>query len=99
MLLDVVFPIEPFNTAVRNGTVGETMGKILESIKPESVYFTEHDGHRGAVLIVNLDNPSQIPALAEPFFLKFNAECRIRIAMSVEDLKRGGLAELGKKWD
>src|SRR5438093_3426644 len=98
MLLDVIFPHEPFNTMVRNGTVGKTIGKILEAIKPEAVYFTEQDGHRGAVLVVNLADPSQIPALAEPWFLQFGADCKFRIAMTPDDLQKAGLQELGKRW-
>jgi hypothetical protein len=98
MLLDVVFPHEPFNTMVRNGTVGKTIGKILDAIKPEAVFFTEQDGHRGAVLVVNVENSPQIPALAEPWFLNFQADCKLRIAMTPEDLRQAGLEELGKKW-
>jgi hypothetical protein len=98
MLLNVTFPHEPFNTAVRKGTVGETIDKILKALKPEAVYFTEQDGHRGAVLVVNLETPSQIPALCEPWFLHFQADCKLRVTMTPEDLQRAGLGELGKKW-
>ena len=98
MLLNVTFPHEPFNTAVRKGTAGATLGKILEALKPEAVYFTEQDGQRGAVLVVNVEDPSQVPALAEPWFLHFQADCKFRIAMTPEDLRRAGLEELGKKW-
>jgi hypothetical protein len=98
MLLDVIFPHEPFNTLVRKGTAGATIGKILDAIKPESVYFTEQDGHRGAVMVVDMKEPSQIPALAEPWFLHFQADCKFRVAMTPDDLKRAGLDELGKKW-
>lgn len=98
MLLNVVLPNEPFNAAVRKGTVGETIGKILDATRPEAVYFTEQDGHRGAILIVNVEDPSKVPALAEPWFLHFNADCKFRIVMTPEDLQRAGLPELGKKW-
>jgi hypothetical protein len=98
MLIHVRFPLEPFNSAVRNGTAGEKIQKILESIKPEAVYFTEQDGHRGGTLVVNVKDSSEIPALAEPFFLTFNAEVEFRIAMTPEDLARSGLDALGKKW-
>ncbi len=98
MLMTVEIPHEPFNTAVREGTVGPTLNRILEDLQPEAVYFTEQDGTRGAVLIVNVDKPSDIPALAEPWFLSFNADCRFRIAMTPEDLAAAGLDELGKKW-
>ena len=98
MLMKVIFPHEEFNAAVRDGSVGGKVGRILEQIKPEAVYFTEQDGRRGAILVVNLDTPSQVPALAEPWFLTFNADVTFRIVMSAEDLKMAGLEELGKKW-
>ena len=98
MLMNVKFPIEPFNTAVRDGSIGPKMQKILEAIKPEVAYFTERYGHRGATLVVNVNNPSDVPVLAEPFFLLLNAEVEFRIAMSPEDLARASLDKLGKSW-
>lgn len=98
MLLNVTFPHEPFNSAVRNGTAGETIERILKAAQPEAVYFTEQDGRRGAILIVNVENPSQVPALAEPWFLHFSADCKFRIVMTPADLQQAGLSELGKKW-
>ena len=98
MLLDVKIPHETFNAAVRDGSAGEKLKRILEATKPEAVYFTERAGHRGGILIVNLDDPSKIPALVEPWFLTFNADVEIRVAMTPEDLARAGLDALGKKW-
>ena len=98
MLMIVRIPHEPFNTLVRDGKVGEIMGKILDDLKPESIYFTEQDGTRGAMAVINVDDSSQIPSFSEPFFLNFDADCEFRIAMSPEDLMKAGLEELGKKW-
>lgn len=98
MLLNVRIPHEPFNTLVREGTPGEVIGRILEELKPEAAYFTEQNGTRGAVLVVNLDDPSGIPARAEPFFLKFNADVELRVAMVPTDLMKAGLENLGSKW-
>ena len=98
MLLNVRMPHEPFNTLVRQGKVGAVLGRMLDDIKPEAVYFTEQDGKRGAVLIVDVKEPSRVPSIAEPFFLQFNADCHFRIVMSAEDLKKAGLEELGNKW-
>ena len=98
MLMNVKFPHEPFNTLVRDGTVGEVLRKILDDLKPESIYFVEQGGTRAAVAIVDVADSSRIPSLAEPFFLKFNADCKFRIAMSPEDLGKAGLDKIGKKW-
>jgi hypothetical protein len=48
MLLNVQMPHEPFNTLAREGKVGAIIGRILEEIKPEAVYFTEQNGTRAA---------------------------------------------------
>jgi hypothetical protein len=98
ILLRASFPSEPFNTLVRKGTASKIMGKIIAAIKPESVYFTDMEGMRTAILIVNMENASQIPALAEPFFLNFQAECHFHPVMTPDDLQKAGLADLGKKW-
>ncbi len=98
MLMQVQFPVEPFNTYVRDGSAGQKMKRILEAIKPEAAYFTAEDGHRGGTLVVNLNDPSEIPSLAEPWFLTFNAKVAIQPAMTPEDLARAGLDVLGKKW-
>lgn len=96
--MNVKIPHHQFNAAVRDGSVGAKLNRILEAIKPEAVYFTEQDGQRGAVLVVDLPDSSKIPALAEPWFLTFEADVEFRIAMTPDDLKKSGLEELGKKW-
>jgi hypothetical protein len=98
MLFHAKFPHEPFNTAVREGTAGTKLRRILNDLKPEAVYFSEYQGRRGCILIINVDNPSEVPAIAEPFFLLFNADCEFHIVMTPEDLGKAGLDELGKKW-
>ena len=98
MLLDVTIPHEPFNTLVRKGVVGKKLEEILGALKPEAAYFTTQDGKRGGILVVNLADPTKIPALAEPWFLTFNADVKLRPFMSPEDLKNAGLDALGKKW-
>jgi hypothetical protein len=98
MLLNVKFPHQPFNAAVKDGTVGSKLKRILEAIKPEAAYFTEQSGQRGAVLVVDVPDPSKVPALAEPWFLTFQADVEFRVAMTPEDLEKAGLGECGKKW-
>jgi hypothetical protein len=98
MLLIATLPNEPFNTLVRKGVAADVIGKIVGALKPEASYFAEMDGRRTGIFVVNLESPSQIPSMAEPFFLQLNAECRFHPVMLPEDLQRSGLNELGKKW-
>lgn len=98
MLLNVKLPNAEFNAAVSDGSVGKKMAQIMEEIKPEAAYFTEQNGQRSGLLIVDIDDPAKIPMLAEPWFLTFNASVELRIVMTPEDLKRAGLEDLGRKW-
>jgi hypothetical protein len=98
VLLDVTLPHEPFNSLVRKGVAGKKIAAVLEAIKPEAVYFSEQDGKRGCLMVVDLADPSKIPSLAEPLFLTFNADVKFRVAMTPADLKKSGLDALGKKW-
>jgi hypothetical protein len=98
VMLTITFPGAEFNVMVRDGSAGEKISRILETIKPESVYFTEYNGRRTALVVADLPDASRIPALAEPWFLQFNAQVEFRVVMTPEDLRRGDLAALGKKW-
>jgi hypothetical protein len=98
MLMNVRIPHQTFNAAVKDGTVGAKLNRILEAIKPETVYFTEQNGQRGAVLIVDVPDASKVPVLAEPWFLTFQADVEFRIAMTPDDLKRSGIDGMGQKW-
>ena len=98
MLLQVRIPHKEFNAAVRDGTAGQKLNRILEETRPQAVYFTESNGKRGAIMIVDLEDPSKVPAFSEPWFLTFNADVEFHAVMTPEDLKRAGLDSLGKKW-
>ena len=55
-------------------------------------------GNVGQLSLLNMPDPSKIPALAEPWFLTFNADVQFRIAMTPEDLKEAvwkSLARIG----
>jgi hypothetical protein len=44
MLRTVDIPHEPFNSLVRAGTAGDTIARILDSLKPEWVYSRSRTG-------------------------------------------------------
>ena len=84
--------VEAANALARQGKLGSTIQSILEELKPEAAYFVADEGQRTAYLIVDLQDPSQIPALAEPWFLAFNASFEAQPAMVAEDLAKAGPA-------
>ena len=98
MLMQVKIPHEPFNSYVKDGTVEAKMKKVLDAIKPEAAYFFAPTGTRGGIVIVDLTDPSQIPSLAEPWFLTFNADVRIEPCMTPADLAKSGIGQIGKQW-
>ncbi|HWE01507.1 MAG TPA: hypothetical protein VG326_03785 [Tepidisphaeraceae bacterium] len=98
VLLNVKIAHAEFNAAVKDGTAGSKLMRILEEIKPESVYFTEQNGLRGAVIVVDLADASKIPAVVEPWYLTFNAEVELRLVMTPADLQKAGLDQIGKRW-
>jgi hypothetical protein len=98
MIMYVSIPVEKFNAAVKDGSAGAKMQRILAAQKPEAAYFTDRHGMRTAVLIVDLTDASQIPAFAEPWFLTFNATMEMHPVMTGEDLGKAGLEALGKEW-
>jgi len=97
-IMHIVLPVEKFNAALRAGSAAKTMGRILEETKPEAAYFTAKDGKRGGYLIVNLKDVAEIPRLAEPWFLNFDATVEFMPAMVPEDLQKAGLEEIARKW-
>ena len=98
MLMQVRIPHAKFNAAAKDGTVGQKMKRVLADSKPEAVYFTEYEGHRDVILIADVENPSKVPGLAEPWFLLFDADVQFHIVMSPEQLGRAGLEGLARKW-
>jgi hypothetical protein len=98
IMIDFQFPVARFNALVKDGSAGAKISQALESIRPQAVYFGEREGLRGGTMIVDLDDPSKMPAIAEPLFLLFDARVSFHPVMTPEDLKKAGLEALGKKY-
>lgn len=98
ILFKITIPVEPFSTFARAGLAGQKFGAILESTKPESIYFTGNGSGRGAVVVHDVQDGSHIPALVEPWMLMFNAHIEYSVAITPEELMRSGRDELEKKW-
>jgi len=89
-LMKVRITVEAGNRLAREGRLGTVIESILSKQKPESVYFGLEDGQRTAFIITNLNNASELPAFAEPWFLAFDAELEAIPVMTPEDLAKAG---------
>jgi hypothetical protein len=88
-LLRVSIPVEAGNAAAKAGTLGSTVEKILAELKPEAAYFFADDnGNRSASIVFDLKDTSDIPGVAEPWFLAFNAGVSFRPVMDAKDLAK-----------
>jgi len=91
MLLRVSIPVEAGNAAAKAGTLGSTVEQILADLKPEAAYFFADDnGQRSGSVVFDMKDTSEIPAVAEPWFLAFNAKVSIRPIMNPQDLSKAG---------
>lgn len=88
----VNIPVEAGNAAAKAGKLGETIQSILAELKPEAAYFTDDSGQRTGLIFLEMQDASQIPAIAEPWFLAFNASIEFHPVMGPDDLAKAGPA-------
>ena len=93
-------PTEAGNAAISDPQFGHKMQTVLKEVGAEAAYFTSIDGRRGGYIVVKMKDASQIPAIAEPFFLWLNAKVEFLPVMTLEDLAKAGpgIAAAVKKW-
>ncbi len=87
-LMKVSIPVEAGNKAAKKGSLGKTITSILAEQKPEAAYFLAVNGQRTGLIFLDMQDVSQIPSLAEPWFLSFNASVEISPVMTPDDLKK-----------
>ena len=91
MMMHIAIPVEAGNEAARTGAFGAPLQKMLEALKPEAAYFaTQATGERGGFVVFDMEDTSQLPGIAEPFFLAFNARLTFSPVMSAKDLAKAG---------
>jgi hypothetical protein len=92
VLLKATIPVDSGNHSIVNGNMQSTLQQILGDLKPEAAYFLTENGRRAGFLFLNINDPSEIPAIAEPFFQAFGATVEVTPVMTPEDLAKAGPA-------
>jgi hypothetical protein len=90
-LIKVSFPVEAGNAAAKKDGF-KVIQTILEQQKPEAAYFIADGGRRTGLLIMDITDASDIPRIAEPWFLALNASIEATPAMIAEDLQKAAPA-------
>jgi hypothetical protein len=81
-------PMEKGDELAKAGRLDSTIQSIMEGLKPEAAYFSDIEGGRVGYIVVNMDDASQIPAVAEPLFLGLGAAIQVHRVMTPEELGR-----------
>ncbi len=89
MMMKVQIPTDAGNDAIKDGTLGQIMGSSLEALKAEAAYFTAEDGMRTGLFFFEMDDSSDIPPAAEPFFLGLGAIITLSPVMNVQEMQAG----------
>lgn len=87
-IVRTIFPTEAGNRAVKDPNFTKNIEDFMKNTKAEAAYFTEINGDRTGVFIVDIPSADMIPVIAEPFFL-MGAKIEFHPAMVLDDLKKG----------
>ena len=88
-MLKASFPVEAANKAIKDGSLPKIIGSTMDELRPESAYFYAENGKRTCVMVFDMKDVSQIPVIAEPFFMGLNADVQFTPVMNADDLKAG----------
>jgi hypothetical protein len=89
-MMRFTIPNDTGNAALKDPKFGEKMQEFFKEIKAEAVYFTTIDGERGGYAVVNMNDASEMPALAEPLFFWLKSRIDWYPVMKPEDLMKAG---------
>jgi hypothetical protein len=87
-MLTFRIPPEEGNAAMKDGSFIPAFQNVMEDLQPEAAYLADIEGARGGYIVVNMDDASQIPAIAEPLFLGVGATVQIHPVFTLDDMPR-----------
>ena len=88
VLVRAMIPTTAGNKMVKDPNFLKIIEDYTKKFKCEAAYFTEVNGNRTMVFVLDLSSPDMIPAIAEPLFQGYEANVEIHPAMNLNDLKK-----------
>ena len=90
MLLRAILPTDAGNASLKDGSIKKNLDSILGDANPEAVYFYLENGRRACMIIFEMNDASQLPAVVEPWFLSMGADITLVPVMNGEDFEKAG---------
>ena len=89
VLLKIHIPTAKGSAALRDGSMQRTMEEFMSAVHPEAAFFAPEGGLRTAFIVFDMQDPSDMPPLLEPFFSTFEANVELTPVMNADDLRAG----------
>jgi hypothetical protein len=89
VLLKIHIPTAQGSAALRDGSMQRTMEEFMNAVHPEAAFFAPEGGLRTAFIVFDMQDPSDMPPLLEPFFSTFEANVELTPVMNADDLRAG----------
>jgi len=79
-----MIPTTAGNKAVKDPNFLKTIEDYTKKYNCEAAYFTEVNGNRTFVFVLDLPSPDMIPAIVEPLFQGFDANVEIHPTVNLD---------------
>ncbi|WP_369134681.1 DUF3303 family protein [Modestobacter sp. I12A-02662] len=89
MMLKAVVDTPSGNAAIRDGSIAQVIGQMVEQLRPEAAYFAGEDGQRACFIVFDMTDAAQLPAVCEPLFQGANARVTVSPCMDLADMRKG----------
>src|SRR5262245_32828951 len=91
ILMRASIPVNAGNEGIVNGKLTSLVREFMEQHKTEAAYvYADDQGNRCCSIVLDMKDSSEIPGLAEPWFLELNAQVTFRPVMNAADLAAAG---------
>ena len=88
VIVRAMIPTVAGNKMIEDPNFLKNLEDYIKKFNCEASYFTEVNGNRTMVFVLDLPSSDMIPAIAEPLFQRYEANVEIHPAMNLEDLKK-----------